>query len=147
MEKLYKKTLSLINDSEKILIVSHRKPDADTLGAAIALRQWLIRTGKDVVISCYDRPSKTFNFLPFIDHFVSDFVIDDFDLVIVVDAGASYMTNFHLKYDDFFTSNVPMINIDHHASNDHFGDLNIVDVEAASVTVILFKMFQYFIRY
>ena len=66
MEKLYKKSLKLINDSQKILIVSHRKPDADTLGAAIALRQWFLREGKNVVVSCYDKPSSTFDFIPHI---------------------------------------------------------------------------------
>ena len=143
MEKLFKQASDLIKKSGKILIVSHRKPDADTLGAAISLKKWLDRSGKNITLACCDKPGKVFSFLPDIDLFVKDFNLNDFDLMIVVDAGASYMTNFHLKYDNFLHPGIPIINIDHHASNDHFGDINIVDLESASVTVILFKMFEY----
>ncbi len=143
MEKLFKQASDLIKKSGKILIVSHRKPDADTLGAAIALKKWLNKKDKDITLACYDKPGRTFSFLPDIKSYVQEFDLKNFDLMIIVDAGASYMTNFHLKYDDFFDSGIPIINIDHHASNDNFGDINIVDTEAASVTVILFKMFKH----
>ena len=143
MEKLFKQASDLIQKSGKILIVSHRKPDADTLGAAIALKKWLNKKDKNITLACCDKPGRTFSFLPDIKSYVQEFDLKNFDLMIIVDAGASYMTNFHLKYDDFFDSGIPIINIDHHASNDNFGDINIVDTEAASVTVILFKMFKH----
>lgn len=127
--------------AQRILIVSHRKPDSDTLGAAIALRIWLGKLDKEVVLACIDLPDPAFGFLPHIDEYVDNFVITDFDLIIIVDAGASYMTDFHLKYDNFFKSGVPIVNIDHHASNDFFGNINIVDPGAASVTVILYRFF------
>lgn len=43
----------------------------------------------------------------------------------------------------FLKGEVPVINIDHHASNDDFGICNIVDSAAASTTVILFKLFDF----
>ena len=102
MEKLFKQASDLIQKSGKILIVSHRKPDADTLGAAIALKKWLNKKDKDITLACYDKPGKTFSFLPDVKSYVREFDLKNFDLMIIVDAGASYMTNFHLKYDDFF---------------------------------------------
>ena len=69
MEKLFKQASDLIKKSEKILIVSHRKPDADTLGAAIALKKWLDKKGKDITLACYDKPGKVFSFLSDIELF------------------------------------------------------------------------------
>jgi len=143
MEEIYRKIADLVDGSKKVLIISHRSPDGDTLGAAIALKIWLARGNKSATLACVDLPAATFAFLPCIDQYVSDFEISDFDLVFVVDAGASYMTNFHLKYDDFFTSGVEMVNIDHHVSNDYFGTVNLVDIEAASTTVVIFEMLKF----
>lgn len=141
MDYLYKEVKNLIGKSQNILVISHKKPDADTLGAAIAMKIWLSKIDKNVVLACIDKPSGVFGFLPFVDQFVEEFNVKDFDLIIVVDAGASYMTGFHLKYENLYDSGVPVINIDHHASNDNYGTLNIVDAEASSTTVIIYKMF------
>ncbi len=143
MKELYEQARDLIYKSEKILIISHRRPDADTLGSAVAVKLWLDQLSKDSVLACVDKPSAAFRYLSHIDDFVNEFELSEFDLVIIVDAGASYMTNFHLKYPDLFTSSVPIINIDHHTSNDMFGTINIVDYKAASATVIIYKFFKY----
>jgi bifunctional oligoribonuclease and PAP phosphatase NrnA len=139
MHKKYKQAAKIINSSGRILVISHRKPDADTLGSAIALRLYLETLGKQVTLACIDKPSKDFSFLPLIDEYVKEFDLDDFDLIIIVDAGASYLTDFHLKYSNLFES-LPIINIDHHASNDNFGLINIVDPLAPSATVIVYRM-------
>lgn len=144
MLREYGQVRELLEKSERILIVSHRKPDADTLGCALALKFWLARSiGKEITLACVDKPSPVFSFLPGVNEFVSEFDLKNFDLVVIVDAGASYMTDFHLKYDNFFTSGLPIVNIDHHASNDKFGTVNVVDSAAASATVILYRMFRH----
>lgn len=142
MKELYQEARKLVNSAEKILIISHRKPDADTLGGAISLKILLSKARKNVTLACVDKPFSDFCFLPYLDEFVRKFDLEKFDLMIIVDAGASYMTDFHLKYEDMFKSEIPILNIDHHASNDNFGDVNIVDSDAASTTVILYRMFQ-----
>lgn len=142
IEDKYNDVLNYVKKSEKILVISHRKPDADTLGAALALRIWLGSMGKEVTLACVDAPGEGLDFFPNINEYVKEFDVNEYDLRIIVDAGASYMTNFHLQYPDFFEVNVPIINIDHHASNDGFGSLNIVDPLAPSTTVILYRMFK-----
>src|SRR3989338_3626456 len=99
---MYSELKKKIDECERVLIISHRKPDADTLGAAICLKIWLQSVEHDVTLACVDKPAKVFSFLPFVDQFVDSFELKNFDLVIIVDAGASYMTNFHLIYDDLF---------------------------------------------
>lgn len=140
MNNQYQEIKDILNRSGNILIISHRKPDADTLGAALTLKIWLTKVGKQVTLACVDEPAPVFSFLPHIDEFVDEFDLVSFDLVIIVDAGASYMTDFHLKYEDLFKGAIPILNIDHHASNDYFGKINVVDLKAASATVILYKI-------
>lgn len=130
-----------IADAKNVLLISHRSPDADTLGSALALGEWIESLGKSVSYACIDKPSKTFNFLQGVEKFTDEFVANEFDLIIIVDCGASYMTNFHLKYDGFFNKGYNIVNIDHHASNDMFGKINIVDPDAASATVIIYRIF------
>lgn len=142
MNNLYQQAGDLVKKSGKILVISHRKPDCDTLGSAIALKIYLSGAGKEVVLACVDKPSRDFTFLPHLNEFVNEFEAKSFDLIIIVDAGASYMTNFHLKYPDLFTCGVPILNIDHHATNDNFGVINIVEPEAASATVMIYKIFK-----
>lgn len=144
MQNLYLEAKKLIDKANKILIVSHRKPDADTLGTALCLKLWLSDAGKNITLACADKPAPVFKFLPFVGEFMDGFDLKSFDLMIIADAGASYMTNFHLKYKDFFSSGIPILNIDHHASNDMFGTVNIVDFSAASTTVILHRMLIFF---
>lgn len=132
-----------MKNADNPLIISHRKPDADTLGAALALKTVFGEWGKRAVVACIDKPSDEYNFLPGISSFVDSFDLSNHDLIIVVDSGASYMTDFHLKYEGLFKTGIPMINIDHHSSNDMFGTVNLVDDTAASTTVLLYRMFKY----
>ena len=54
------------------------------------------------------------------------------------------MTQYHEIYPWIFSGkDVPVINVDHHASNDYFGTLNIVDPLAASATVVLYRFFSF----
>jgi len=136
-EKIWKKLMEV----NRVLLVAHREPDADTLGSAIALKIALEREGKDTTVACVDVPGDKFSFFSHIDEVVQDFSIEDFDIVVIVDAGAAYLTNFHLKYDNFFTAR-PIINIDHHGSNDRFGEINLVDSGASSCTMVIYNIFK-----
>ncbi len=143
MEGLYQKFAQLLAVSNKILIISHRKPDGDTLGASCSIYDLCLNMGKNPTLACVDTPSDRFSFLSGIKTVVKEFDFKDFDLITVSDAGAHYMTQYHEIYPDIFSGVVPVVNIDHHLSNDDFGTLNIVDIESASTTVLLYKMYKF----
>jgi len=143
MKELFKKANNGLMKASNILVISHRKPDSDTLGAALSIKIWLDKLGKNTTLACVDKPSKVFSFLPSIEKYVDDFDLKDFDYMVCLDCGASYMTNFHLKYPDLYTSGIPVLNIDHHASNDNFGTINIVDVNAPSATTLVYRFFKF----
>lgn len=140
MNELYEKLLDRVKKAQNILVIGHRKPDGDALGSMCAVKIWLLRLGKSVKLACVDKASKRYNFLPFVDEVEDEITPSDHDLVIILDCGAHYMTGFHTSYPEILKD---CVNIDHHASNDNFGSINIVDHNSASATVILYDIFEY----
>lgn len=133
----------LIRSKSNILLVSHRRPDGDTLGATVGLHLALKTLGKQTTPACMDDIPRRLRFIPETEQFVREFDLREFDLIIISDAGAYHMTGFHEKYPDFLSKKVPIINIDHHASNEGFGSINIIDVKASSATMIVFRLLKH----
>lgn len=140
----FDEALALIAAHKKFLLVSHRRPDGDTLGATVALCLGLMKVGKNVTPACIDPISSRLQFisdlLPSHIKFVRDFSLMEYSAVIISDAGASHMTGFHEKYPEFLSKKIPILNIDHHASNDGFGTINIVDPKSSSATVLVYEL-------
>lgn len=130
----------LLVSAHKIIIISHCGPDGDTIGANLALRRALkTQWNKEIVSACIDPPPQNCDFLPEVNRFVRDFDQNWADVIVVVDAGASYMTKFHESKPGLFSGNPPVINIDHHASNGKYGQINLVEDSAASTTQIIHR--------
>ncbi|MBU1992717.1 MAG: bifunctional oligoribonuclease/PAP phosphatase NrnA [Patescibacteria group bacterium] len=141
-EQQYREFRRAYGEAQKILVIAHKKPDGDTLGACLAIDSLLQGLKKDVTLACIDKPVKRYDFLEGVNKFVRDFDYEEYDLIIVCDAGAHYMTGYHEIYPEIFSGkDVPVVNIDHHSSNDYFGTINIVDSDAASTTLILYRYF------
>lgn len=66
-----------------------------------------------------------------------------YDAVVVVDAAD--LESLGALYDEHteFFYHAPIINIDHQAENEHFGELNLVELTAASTTEILFSIIEH----
>ncbi len=66
----------------------------------------------------------------------------EYDLIITVDCaelnqlGAIYENNIEMFHQ------IPVVNIDHHVSNTHFGKINYVDIMASSTTELLLPMIE-----
>ena len=60
------------------------------------------------------------------------------DLLIVMDSGSEYHTSMDLEYK--LPADIKKINIDHHDTNESYGDLNFVDATAVSTCSILFRI-------
>lgn len=136
------KMASEIQSAQNILLISHKSPDGDTVGSTLALYDYLKSIGKNVVPVCCDLIPEPFYFLPNVEQYQQDFVLDDYDLVIILDSGAHYMTNFQDTHPELFDGTKTVINIDHHPSNNNFGTINIIQTEACSTTRIIYEIFQ-----
>jgi len=134
-----------IIQADRILIISHRRPDADTIGANLSLRKALLSMGKEVISACRDEIGIENYFLPDVYVYRQNFgKPEDYDLIITVDCGDSKITEYHKDYEDLFSGKYPIINIDHHVSNDYFGDINLVRADFASTTEILYMLLRHF---
>ena len=138
--ELFIKAGKLIEKSQRVLTISHKRPDGDTLGASNAIYLWMKSLGKQVDMACIDEIPEKYFFLTDIKKTITEFDFRDYDLIFVSDAGAKYMTRYDQVYPEIFSGEVQVINLDHHASNDNFGTLNIVDINSASTTILLYKM-------
>ncbi len=133
----------LLEQAQRILIISHRGPDGDTVGCNLALKQALNSQGKHVTSACVDPPPEYAFVLKGAFHFVNDFDLNDFDLVIVVDCGARNLMTFHQSKPELLEEKIPLINIDHHPSNDYFGTHNLVHDSAAATAFTIYHLFKY----
>lgn len=66
----------------------------------------------------------------------------DYDLIITVDtAELTQLRDIYEKNIEIFHQ-IPVINIDHHVSNTHFGKINYVDIMASSATELLIPLIE-----
>lgn len=64
-----------------------------------------------------------------------------FDLIVAVDtADLALFGSFYTDHVDLFGA-VPILNIDHHISNTHYGQMHLIDPTAASATEVLYDWF------
>jgi phosphoesterase RecJ-like protein len=114
-----------LRSASPVAIVSHRDPDGDTVGSALGLGLALETLGKRVTFHCVDAVPQDLRFLHGSERFERSSPPDDADAVVTVDLGERSRADLALA---------PrlLINVDHHASNSMFGDLNLVDPTSAA---------------
>ena len=78
-----------LRQAERIAIVSHRDPDPDTIGSALALGLGLESLGKRVSWHCADPVPEPQRFLKGTERFTQDPPPSDVDLVVTVDFGTA----------------------------------------------------------
>ncbi|MBT4936402.1 hypothetical protein HON22_00640 [Candidatus Peregrinibacteria bacterium] len=130
---------SIINNAQKLLLVAHKTPDGDTLGSATGWYEVLSDRGKMCKIACVDKAPEPLSFLPHANEIIHDFNVHDFDAIIICDAAARDMAGFNDVHPELYngSTGIPVINIDHHGSNDEYGSVNLVRTEAASTTSLI----------
>jgi phosphoesterase RecJ-like protein len=137
------KILAALQNANHPLLISHEKPDGDTLGASLALAHYFQKNNKIHKHFCADKAPEYFNYLPRIENLITDYGqinLAAHDLVIAIDCGTIDRTGIGqalLEQKDRLT----LINIDHHQTNDHYGHLNLVLPDASSTCEIFYKFF------
>lgn len=133
-----------IESATNIVIFSHRNPDPDSLGANFAVAHALKKLGKNVITKCINEPNPKFDFLLVGNNLTYDLEsIDQVDLFISVDLGHHTQLGFHEQYPELADKSLNLINIDHHVSNDFFGQVNIVNTKASSTCEIIYFLFKF----
>lgn len=129
--------VELLSAAETIAVVAHVHPDADTIGAGLALALVLDKCGKSVEVG-FAEPATlpdSLASLPGCSLLVSaDEMRRDVDLVVTVDVPSVKRLG---ALSDLAGPGRRSLVIDHHATNELFGTANFVDVSADSTTMMI----------
>ncbi len=127
---------SILLKSERPLLIAHPRPDGDAVGSTLALRLALLQLGKRPTVACVHPLPDNLAYLPGADAFVSDVPEGgDYDLVVAIDMSDLKRTGG--IYRESWLRQKPLLVIDHHETNDQFGDVNLVDPHAAATAVLM----------
>jgi phosphoesterase RecJ-like protein len=118
------------------VMVSHVKPDGDTLGAALALGIGLKSIGKRVYYFQQDSVPRNLRFLPDTEYVSRDLPADLPPDALFVFGDMSNIARAGEFLPPVKRENI--LNIDHHLGNERFGALNyIIDSEASTGSCVL----------
>jgi phosphoesterase RecJ-like protein len=126
----------VIREAERVTTICHENPDADTLGAAIALAVVAERLGKTAEVVSGDPVPPFLEFLPRSADVRSVPQLEP-DVAVVVDAGDLARTGSVARDCVDWLARATIVNIDHHVSNPGYGAAQLIDTEAAATCEIV----------
>ena len=132
----FRRAAQTLRGARRIASLCHENPDADTLGAAVAVALIAERLGKEWEILSAHRPAATYSFLPRFDQIMSE-PTGRADVAVVCDAATLDRIGPIASTHAAWLSRATIVNIDHHVTNLGFGAVNLVDVTAAATCEIV----------
>ncbi|NLJ60036.1 MAG: bifunctional oligoribonuclease/PAP phosphatase NrnA [Firmicutes bacterium] len=115
----------------RFLIVTHVMPDGDAIGSMSGLGLGLQKKGRQVIMTCPGGVPENLQFIPGSDQVVAPEEVPsgNYDVVVVLDS--SDLGRIEGVYEKI-PPGMPIINIDHHATNKGYGTYNYVDSASAA---------------
>lgn len=125
LEKIKEK----IEQATNILILTHENPDGDAVGSSLGLLQALKKMGKTATV-LIPKINNMYSFLPGFSEIKSEIEnVEEFDLCVALDSSDIERLYICKPYFEQIESTVV---IDHHITNQNFGDVNYVNAIASS---------------
>lgn len=126
-----------VDRHRSFLICGHEDLDGDCIGSQLALAHWLTAKGKEVVVVSDGPTFANYSFLPGFERVQREMPADcSVEATFCVDTGAADRVLKGVRMQ------APVVNIDHHPSNNGFGDINWVDPKAAAVGEMIFTLIE-----
>ncbi|GEE02510.1 hypothetical protein nbrc107696_29560 [Gordonia spumicola] len=130
---------SALRDAESVVIISHVRPDPDTIGSALGLGLGLASLG--IAVRCgfsgpEDLPG-TLRELPGVGLLAPLTAPRPGEVAVAVDAATASRLG---DYEQVFTAADTTVCIDHHVSNPGFGDLDFIDAESDCTAVLVLQV-------
>ena len=129
-----KQLMEVVRSADNILVVSHQRPDGDCLGSTAGFLLGLRSLGKRVAAYNAGPIGEKWAFLPQIEEIAQSLPEWTPEWTFFVDCGAVY------RVSDEFQALGRTVNIDHHLTNDRFGDFNWIDVDACAVGEQVYRL-------
>ena len=132
---------SILTSKQRFMISCHVNPDGDGIGSLLALGMSLRELGKDVQLVSTDGVPNVYGFLDGSNLIVSSLDMSQTpDVLILVDCAEKERVSLPPGIWD--KVGIFIVNIDHHVTNAGFGDLNIIDANAAATGEIILRIFK-----
>ena len=133
-----KKLHKLIAAADSIAILGHIRPDGDCIGSILGIYNYINDNYKNKTVDAYaETYSPNFKILSGarkIKHEPADIC---YDLAISVDASD---TERHGKFGAVFSNAITTFTIDHHVSNQGFGDICCIDPDSSSACELICEL-------
>lgn len=134
-----KRSIDLLAGASRIVTMCHSNPDGDAIGSLLGMTGLLEKYLPDIPVSCVckDPAPETLKFLPGTARIVHDPSPRDGDVYVFLDSAEPKLIGFHEQYPVLFDASLPSVNIDHHPTNTHFAQINLINSEVASASEIV----------
>ena len=134
--------LRRVRQGNRFLLTSHSNPDGDAIGSELGLARLLRRMGKGAVVWNRDETPTIYRPLPGSERVHNGAeppagFPDVFDSIIILECPSPDRTGL----EEHLTA-LPVINIDHHLGNQHYGAINWVDTAAPAVGEMIYRLAQ-----
>ena len=128
--------IEAIKNANKILIVTHTGPDGDAIGSACGLKRLITNSFEDKFIDvCADGEISPLYSPMLRDNVINHDTFEKYDLAIVLDCPTLARTG---KYQEIVKNTPQIINIDHHGTNERFGNINYATSQMSSTCEFLY---------
>ncbi len=127
--------VELIENNQNFAITTHVRPDGDGIGSSLGLC-WLLRSlNKTAEVIVSDGIPGSYSQLPGADEIRQVKEIDrQYDAIFVMECSDVERPNIKNLENQF------VVNIDHHATSEHFGNINWIDATASAVGEMIYNL-------
>ena len=139
---VFKRIHELLLAAKRPVFIADKGIDGDSLGSSLAMVDWMKSIGKEVPVFVSGEIPERYRFLPHLETCSTDtsmFEHADVDLVVSFDCSNAEFVRDLVAH----CPNRPtVVNIDHHATNPRFGDVNQVIVGAPATAEVVYRFFR-----
>lgn len=137
-ERMLQDAADFLRAQDDFLLLTHVQPDGDAIGSLLGLAHLLQAMGKQFQIAGEDPLPEKFRFLPMADRFqTADMIKRKFSVAVALDCGDRKRIG---QCEELLAQDAVLLNIDHHKTNDSFGRVNLVDLQAAATSQIVYNL-------
>jgi phosphoesterase RecJ-like protein len=135
--KEFAEIAALIETRRRFILFGHIDPDGDCIGSMLALAAFLRGKGGEVACFTPGDMAEIYLDLPLMKLFVSEKELSSFnaDMAFALDSPTTARTADLVTHG----KGVPVVNIDHHPTNERYGDINVVDPGASAAAILVYR--------
>lgn len=132
------KIIQTLKNENKFYIISHMLPDGDSIGSLLAMAEGLRSLGKEITAFTPGHIPNKYSFLHGSNFVKNSPELKDNDITVLV-LDSSDLDRLG-DFKDTVKASKNIINIDHHITNQNYGDLNLVNPDAAATGEIVYYL-------